>query len=74
MMWRRSSGIPQRCARYATSCAEARYSASVIGRRRPIQPSCSIPIERRFMSRFPECQAMSDVLTSWTISPRSETT
>ena len=29
---------------------------------------------QRFMSRFPECQAMSDVLTSWTISPRSETT
>src|SRR5829696_9707031 len=63
-----------RDARYATSLADARYSASVKPIRRYVQPSCSIPIDRAFTRQLPACQAMSDVETSWTIEPFRETT
>src|SRR5437764_663256 len=65
--------MPHRCARYADSCAEARYSLSVYAWR-PAQPSCSMPIECRFHHAFPACQATSVTGTSCTTWPRRETT
>jgi hypothetical protein len=41
---------------------------------RLVQPSCSIPIERRFVHGLPACQATSLRSTIWTIRPSRETT
>ena len=56
--------IPQQIQ--APSRAAARYCASVKPHGSPAQPTSSIPIERRFILRFPECQATSERCTSCT--------
>ena len=65
----RSIGISALRATHAVSRAEARYSASVNPAGSSVMPTCSIPIDPRLTTAFPECQAMSERWTICTILP-----
>ena len=70
----RSIGISERRQIHAASCADARYWRIVNPAGSPVTPACSMPTDSRFISVLPECHAMSERWTSWTILPARETT